>query len=231
MVSEEIQREFGAAVFVDNDANVAALFEKWHGIGGDWDNFLYLMVGEGIGCGIIIDGQIYSGVAGMAGEAGHMSVQVGGARCWCGNSGCLEAHASVPAMMRDARAHGIAIDPEAPRERQLQQLVDATREENSAAHDVQRRAAAYLACGLVNLVNLFNPEAVIVGGELSLAGPGMMSLIKEEVQRRSHPLFSPGLKLVSSSYDKDQVAKGAALLVLQHFYAYPQKYANVPAGR
>ena len=86
--------------------------------------------------------------------------------------------------------------------------------------------AAYLACGLVNLVNLFNPEAVIVGGELSVAGVDIMPLIKEEVERRSHPLFSPGLKLVSSSYDEDQVAKGAALLVLQHFYASPQKYAG-----
>lgn len=230
MVSDEIQREFGAPVFIDNDANVAALFEKWHGIGVDWDNFLYLMVGEGIGCGIIVDGQIFSGVEGMAGEAGHMSVEVDGARCWCGNIGCLEALASVPAMLREARARGIEINSEAPRECQLQQLADAISEGNVSAYDVQKKAATYLACGLVNLVNLFNPDAVIVGGELSLAGVSMMTLIKDEVQRRSHPLFSPSLKLVSSSYDENQVAKGAALLVLQHFYAYPQKYANVQAG-
>lgn len=229
LVSEEIEREFGASVFVDNDANVAALFEKWHGCAGEWEHFLYLMVGEGIGCGIIIDGAIYSGAEGIAGEAGHMSVQVDGPRCWCGHSGCLEVLASVPAMMKEASARGISIDVDAPRGHQLQQLSDAAREGNDAVHDVMRRTAAYLAGGLVNLVNLFNPEAVIVGGELSVAGVDIMPLIKEEVERRSHPLFSPGLKLVSSPYDEDQVAKGAALLVLQHFYASPQKYADVAA--
>lgn len=231
MVSEEIAKEFGTSVFVDNDANVAALFEKWHGIGTDWDSFLYLMVGEGIGCGVIIDGAIYSGAGGMAGEAGHMSVQLDGPRCWCGNSGCLEVLASVPAILKEARTRGIPVDPEAPRERQLRQLVEAFDAHDGAAREVMSRTAAHLAAGIVNLVNLFDPQAVIVGGELSLAGAGMMALIEEEVRRRSHPLFSPGFKLAISPFDEDQVAKGAALLVLQHIYAYPQKYAEASARR
>ncbi|OGC35189.1 transcriptional regulator, partial [candidate division WOR-1 bacterium RIFOXYB2_FULL_48_7] len=143
-----LEKEFKVPVFLDNDANCAALAEAYFGAGKNAQNFIYITVSTGIGGGIIINRQLYRGAIGAAGEFGHMIIDPHGYPCGCGNIGCFEAMASGTAIRRRAGMDAISVEL-------------AARQGDKKALKVIDETAHYLAIGIANLVNIFNPEIVV----------------------------------------------------------------------
>jgi glucokinase len=178
---------------LDNDANCAVVGECWVGAGRDARFAIGMTIGTGIGGGLVLDGKLYRGAADSAGEIGHMTIDVDGRRCNCGNYGCLEAYASGPAIARRAveqlRAgleSRLTIMCEGDLDAITAQTVfEAARAGDDVALDVVRDTAHYLGVGLANLLNIFNPELVVIMGGVTQAGDALFEPLRREVARRA----------------------------------------------
>lgn len=222
-LKELIQKEFDVPVYLDNDANVAALYEKWYGQASEFKDFLFVLVGNGVGCGIVIGGNIYRGTHGIAGEIGHMSIDPNGPRCLCGSRGCLETLVSVPRLLSLV----LEEDVKAGREGgvpTLEQVCERAARGDAAVVDKIREMSEYLAIAITNLVNTFNPEAVVVGGAMARLGESLRTPLLGALASRAHPLFADKTKVVLSNYSEEAVARGAAMLVIESFFQNPQRY-------
>jgi glucokinase len=174
---DRVNRALGAPVILENDANAAALGEKWVGAGKDVDDLILLTLGTGIGGGIIYRGQIMHGAVGMAGELGHIRVVPNGNPCACGNCGCLEKHASATAVVTMARLMGLGSDLTAA---DVCRLAAAG---NPRAIEVWRVAGQALGAALVSLINIFNPPLVLLSGGMLGAwdffAPAMLGEVRQ----------------------------------------------------
>ena len=153
-------------LFVDNDANMLTLAELWFGVGRDLSNFAVVTIEHGVGMGIVIDNRLFRGSRGMGLELGHTKVQLDGALCRCGQRGCLEAYLADYALAREAAT--ALDDPIAPNQHQhttLERLYAQAKAGNKAASTIFQRAGRYLSVGLSNVVQLFDPELIILSGE------------------------------------------------------------------
>jgi len=175
-----LKERLGVPVFVENDANLAALGEYTRGAGRGVGHLVYVTVSTGIGAGLILDGRIYQGEGGGAGEIGHMTLEPDGPPCRCGRRGCLEALASGTAIARRARELGLGNeDVTAAAVSRLAQEGDAV------GMDILREAAAYLGWGLANVVTLLAPRRVVLGGGVT-AAPGFVENVRAETARRTY---------------------------------------------
>jgi glucokinase len=185
---------------LDNDANCAVLGEWWMGAARGTRNALGITIGTGIGGGIILDGRLYHGTSDCAGEIGHTTIDSEGRRCKCGNYGCLEAYASGPNIALRA-----CEEIEAGGESRLAQYVDgdltritaqtvyqAAHDGDELAMDVVNDTAKFLGIGIANLLNIFNPEVVVVCGGVTLAGEHLFAPLRREVARRA---FKPAVSV------------------------------------
>ena len=166
-----LKRRFNCPVFIENDANAAALGEKYFGAGRSVSDFVYITVSTGIGSGIVTNGRLVRGIGGAAGEIGHTTVQIAGEKCLCGKRGCLEAYASGTAIAKFARR---AL--KAGRKSKMSKLVgninavtgatvsQAANLGDHLAIEIRERTADYLGVGLGNLMNVLNPKRIILGG-------------------------------------------------------------------
>lgn len=183
---------------LDNDANCAVLGEWWRGAARGAAHVVGLTIGTGIGGGIVLNGEIYHGASDIAGEIGHMTIDSTGRRCKCGNYGCLEAYASGPAIAARA-VEGI----EAGAETSLPSYVDgdlsvitaqlvyeAAYDGDAFALEVVRDTAKFLGAGVANIINIFNPEVVVICGGVTLAGDNLFVPLRSEVKRRA---FKPAV--------------------------------------
>lgn len=161
-----IHEETGLPVAVDNDVNMIALGEAWHGAGREWDDFLCIALGTGVGGCWIANRSVYGGRDGYAGEFGHQIVHMDGRLCSCGNKGCWEAYASVTALQSFARESGLQEQLVSPEE-----LFRSAHANDREALEVVDRYCAYIAAGLTGLVHTFNPAAIVLGGAI-VAGQG-----------------------------------------------------------
>lgn len=170
-----IEKEFSKKAFIINDANAAALGELYFGAGRGANDFVYITISTGIGGGIIIDGKIYTGSIGTAGEVGHMTIDDNGPLCNCGNRGCWETLASGTALAREARhrikerAKTSILDyADGDVEKVTAEAIDkAAQAGDNLAKELIVRTGYYLGVGLANLINIFNPEIIVIGGWLS----------------------------------------------------------------
>ena len=170
----------GLPALLEMDANAAALGEAWRGAGAGALNLVYVVLGTGIGSGILLDGHVYRGWGGTAGEVGHMILEPDGPTCGCGGHGCLEALASGSALAREGQR--AASDNPATLIARLagsgavsaETVLRAARQGDAAAGGIVERAAGYLGLGLVNLIHLLNPEVIVLGGGLILGGADLM---------------------------------------------------------
>lgn len=189
-------------VFLENDANAAALGEAVAGAGRGLRHVVMLTLGTGVGGGLFLDGRIYHGTSGGAGELGHMVVQRDGLACGCGHRGCLEAYASGPALVRYAAAH--AGQPEWDPENALLSLKDQGRLTGGAvgrlaaaghpgAVSAVRQLAEWLGVGLVSITNIFDPQMIVVGGGVGELGELLVAPAREHVRTGAMP---PGRDLV-----------------------------------
>ena len=218
---DELQAKFSVPVFIENDANAAALGEKWIGAGKDFSDFVLFTLGTGIGGGIIKDNRLLS----VAAEVGHMTIQTNGQKCFCGNSGCLETCASARAMVSN-----VISALEKGRESMLGQLhggnvykltaEDIFRislEGDSLAREMLKDAGRCLGIGIANIINILSPQAIVLAGGLAGAWDiYIQEAIKEASKRAFQGLFER-VKIIPSLLGDDAGVIGSAGLVFHRF--------------
>jgi glucokinase len=187
-LGQEMARRTGRPAFLENDANAAALAEAWIGAGRGSENLLLVTLGTGIGGGVLLNGRIWPGKSGYAGEVGHIQVEPNGASCGCGSSGCVETVAGIAGWARRAEAAmasrhsslaGKTLDPA--------NIVAAAKEGDTVALEVVDGTARALSIGIAATLLLLNLDRVVIGGGVAAAGEFLLERIIEETRRRTLP--------------------------------------------
>ncbi|MEV0970233.1 ROK family transcriptional regulator [Microtetraspora glauca] len=225
-VREAVSEELGCPAMVDNDVNIMALGELHAGLARQVGDFLLVKIGTGVGCGIVVDGKIYRGVSGSAGDIGHIRVDDDGPICACGNSGCLEAYFGGAALARQATA--VARSGGSPYLAERLAAAGALTAEDVAAAAAQGDAAAIqiirdggrrVGQVLASLVSFFNPGLVIIAGGVARLGHVLLAEIRSVVYRRSLPLATGNLPIVLSELGDAAGIVGATRLISDHVYS------------
>ena len=220
-LADIIHKKFGVSVFLLNDASAAALGEHRYGAGRGVKDLVLFTLGTGIGGGIIIDGELYLGAVGGAGELGHMTVAADGPLCGCGNTGCLELFASGRAVERDAAARLRRGDKSVLLDMvkgdcdsvTTAQVGDAARGGDPLAGDIIARAAFYLGVGMVNMVNIFNPELVVIGGGMADLGDMVIAPGRRMVAERAFSVSAGLVRVTTAALGNEAGVYGAAAFV------------------
>jgi len=216
-----LEKELGVPVFVENDCNVAALGVFVNELESKPRQMIGVFIGTGIGGGIMIDGDLYSGFNGTAGEVGHMVIEVGGPKCGCGNRGCFEALASRTAIFRKIYAaikdgqktvltEMLGDDLNDLRSGDLRKAI---RKGDKLVEGIVEEAAEYIGVAVANLINIFNPEVVVLGGGvIDALGDEMMAIIIETAEDYCMSGTSKGVQIIASKEGDDAGIIGAAVL-------------------
>lgn len=222
-VTEEMRKWHSFPVFIDNDANVAALGECVFGAAKGLKNVLLITLGTGVGSGIIIDGKIYRGEYGAGAEAGHMGIIMGGEPCTCGRRGCWEAYASVSALIRQTKA-AMAEHPESSMNDVARDMGEvngmtafkAARAGDETALKVVERYERYVAEGLISLQNIFRPQMFLIGGGISKEGEYLTAPLEKMVYDGMFDKETgDGLKIRPAALHNDAGILGAAALAIR----------------
>ena len=216
-VCETLRRELKLPLFLENDANAAALGEKYFGAGQGIDDLLYITISTGIGGGLILGGQVYRGCHGNAGEIGHMVLEPEGPVCGCGNRGCWEAVASGRAIASRAAERIAAGQPSAlgevlrrGRELTAVDVAAAAQAGDGLAREILRTTVRYVGLGVASLVTVFDPEMVILGGGVSRIGDSLLCTVTEVVRQRTLPTAGGDVRIVLSALQDAAGVVGAA---------------------
>jgi glucokinase len=202
-------------VVIENDANAAALGEQWLGAGKDVASMILITLGTGVGGGIILDSRIWHGADGMAGEIGHMTLVPDGRPCSCGNYGCLEMYASSRGILRSYEEACSQSGPRAARALTSEDVYEAARSGDPVAIGVMKGMGRMLGIGLANLINIFNPERIVIGGGVKDAWPLFIDAVREEIFRRAFEVPAKRSGIVSSLLGDDAGVVGAAAVALR----------------
>ena len=225
-VRDAISQELGCPVLVDNDVNIMALGELHGGLARSVDDFLLVKIGTGIGCGIVVDGSIYRGVSGSAGDIGHIQVDDEGPICACGNVGCVEAYFGGAALARDALAAARGGRSAFLAERLAQKgrvtaedVADAAAAGDPVAVQMIREGGRRLGQMLAGLVSFFNPGLVIIAGGVARLGHTLLAEVRGVVYRRSLPLATGNMPIVLSELGDTAGVIGATRLISDHVFS------------
>jgi len=218
-----MQKRLGKKTFLINDANAAALGEFYFGAARGARNFIYITLSTGIGGGIVIDGKIYTGAIGAAGEVGHMTIDDEGPICNCGNRGCWETLASGTALAREAKhriKEGVRTSileyAEGDIEKVTAQAIHSAAEQgDSLAKELIARTGYYVGVGLANLINIFNPELIIIGGGLSNIGDMLLEPAFKVAGERAYKEAFQAVRFASAELGRNSGVLGAAAFALQ----------------
>ncbi|OAS23633.1 ROK family transcriptional regulator [Paenibacillus oryzisoli] len=211
-LQSELEAEFGLPVVIDNEANAGAVGEKQFGAGKDTANLIYVSIGMGIGAGIIIKNELYRGATGFSGEIGHISIQHDGPKCRCGSLGCWELYASEHALLEQAgRELGHEVD--------LESLLTKAESGDAGVIQLFERLGYYLGVGVVNIINGYNPEFIILGGRLAGGEKWLMKPLLELLKKRSLPHPRKQLKVEFSELGDRSTVLGAASFAVTKFFA------------
>lgn len=208
-LGEMLEKKFGRKVFLENDANAAAYGEQLAGAGKGTRQFVAITLGTGVGGGVIINGHILSGMNSAGGELGHAVIVKDGEPCSCGRNGCWEAYASATALIRQTKAAMLN-----DKQSKMWEIVDGDieavngrtafdgmRAGDETATAVVKAYCDYVACGLANVINIFQPEVICIGGGISKEGETLVAPIREYVERERY----------SKNVEKQTVIKAATL--------------------
>ena len=220
-LGEALQKEFGLRTKVDNDANAAAVGEAKFGAGVGHKDFIMVTLGTGVGGGLILDGKLYRGPFGGAGELGHMTIDYNGPLCNCGSRGCVEAHVSAKYLTQRA-VERVQRNPES----KILKLVEgdvtrinpkivslAAQEGDSTALGIIEDTGTYLGVGLANVVNLLDVRIIIIGGGIARAGKPLFDAVEESVKKHVLRPMSEGLEVLPAKLGNQAGILGAAALV------------------
>jgi predicted NBD/HSP70 family sugar kinase len=215
-----LQARVRVPVYIDNDVNTLTLAEKWFGAGQNVDDFLTVTVGRGVGLGIVANGQFYRGARGGAGEFGHTVIDPDGPVCDCGKRGCLETFVGDPGLLRMAAEAAQRGEMPGPVE-SMDNLIALAQEGNPAAQAVFVRAGNVLGREVANLINVFNPQRIIVSGEGVRAGAWLFGPMRASVARHVMPGLAEDTEIRIDLWGDDAWARGAASLVLRELFESP----------
>lgn len=213
-----IANAVGLEAVLDNDANAAALGEWWVGAGHNVDTLVGITLGTGIGGGIVLSGRVFHGAGGIAGEIGHTTIDSTGRKCKCGNYGCLEAYASGPAIAARAIEGLESGEISTLAELAGGNLADVTAETvfeaivsgDEYAREVMRDTAHFLGIGIANVINVLNPEMVVISGGVTRAGDYLFEPLRREVRKRAFRNAAESCRIVSSELGVTAGVIGAA---------------------
>ncbi|GIP48952.1 Glucokinase [compost metagenome] len=219
-IREILEQRLGKPIKIDNDANVAALGEAWGGAGKGIENCVCYTLGTGVGGGIIMNGKIYQGFSGMAGELGHMSVvpDLEAIGCGCGQMGCLETVSSATGIIRmakDAVARGDRTSLSHVENIMAKDVFDAAKAGDEAAIRIVNRAAYYLGKSMAAVAVVLNPELFIVGGGVSKAGDILFNEVRSVFAKLTPEPVQRGMQIVPATLGNDAGMVGAAGLFLR----------------
>jgi len=229
-LGDMVRERYQVDTFLVNDASAAALGEHRFGAGRGVSNLILLTLGTGIGGGIIINGEMYLGACGSAAEIGHIVIDVNGPECGCGNRGCLETLASGTAVARDAvrrinqgeNSSLVAIAGGKIESITAEKVGTAARKGDALALDVLSRAGTYLGVGLANLVNIFNPEMIILGGGMAELEGLFIDPAKRVVAERAFPVSARAVRIVTAQLGNAAGVYGAAVFALEQGMRRPE---------
>ena len=214
----ELTRATGLRVELENDANAAAYGEYKVGAGRGSRNLFYMMIGNGIGGAIILDGKLWTGASGFAGEVGHITIDTEGLQCVCGNTGCLETVASAPSIVRRARER-LHRDSTSSLSRlalnksfTAEDVAHQAKEGDDFALMMIERTGKYIGTGVASVINLLNIERIVLGGGVMDAGSLILNPIIQEVRRRAFQPCFEATEIVAAKLGLDAAPIGAAML-------------------
>ncbi|MFC5405786.1 ROK family protein [Cohnella soli] len=202
--------KFSLPVVIDNEANMGALGERNYGSGRGIDNLVYVSVGIGIGTGLILHKTLYKGTSGFSGEMGHLSVEAHGKSCACGNRGCWERYASEQALLEQAAPLGFA---------ELEDLLAAAGEGRKDVLELFEGIGEYLGIGIANIINVFNPDAVVIGNRMSQAQPWLEQTLRQTVVQRAIGFHLRKVQLLFADLGERSAMLGAAEVAIADFFA------------
>jgi glucokinase-like ROK family protein len=212
-LQQRIESEFGVPVVIENEANAGAVGEQQFGAGQDTSSLVYVSIGSGIGTGILIKRELFRGSTGFSGEIGHVTIEHNGKPCRCGNAGCWELYASEKALLEELRR-------ELPQQSvSIESAIRMAEEGSSVALEAFERLGRYLGIGIVNIINGFNPESIIIGGRLAEAAPWLTQPIMEVIEQRSLPYPRVRLKVEFSELGMKSTVLGVCSLAITKFFA------------
>ena len=210
--------ELNGRVLIENDANAAALGEMWQGAARGCRTIICLTLGTGVGSGIILDGELWRGVDGTAGEVGHASIEpFGGVQCKCGNIGCLEVYASATAIVRMARER-LANYPKsslhsvAAGELTSERVYQEAKQGDELSLTIWRDMGIHLGVAMASVVNIFNPEIIVIGGGVSAAFDLFAPHARAEAMKRAFPVPAQRCRIAKAECGDDAGLLGAAWL-------------------
>lgn len=216
-MAEELQKHIPLPVNIENDANAAA-YGEYIATGGKSKSFVMMTLGTGVGGGIIINGDIYRGFNGAGAEIGHSAIIVDGKECTCGRKGCLEAYASATALIEQTKEamekHPESIMNEwAQKEGKIsgRTAFECAKKGDRAATEVRDTYIRYVAEGVCNIVNIFQPEIVVIGGGISKEGDNLLNPVKELVYKNDFNKYMPKTEIVIAKLFNDAGIVGAAM--------------------
>jgi predicted NBD/HSP70 family sugar kinase/biotin operon repressor len=195
-------------VLVENDANLGALSEFVWGAGRGRSSIVFLKIATGVGAGLVIDGRVFQGAGGTAGEIGHTTIDEAGDICRCGNRGCLETYAGAPALMALLeRSLGEELEPD--------QIIERAEAGDLMCRRALADAGRHVGVAVANLCNLVNPECIVVGGSIGAAGGLLVEPLRESVRRRAIPSAAEDVEIVPAQLGERAELLGAVALVLR----------------
>ena len=225
-IATHLEDNFKRPVFVDNDANLGALAELWWGAGSSSGDLAYIKVATGVGAGFIINGRIFRGSGGIAGEIGHTSIDPNGPQCVCGLKGCLTTFIGTPALLERAknelRAAGLDRRPPAS----IDELVNAALDGDPMSVELILYAGDRLGIGIANMLNLLNPKTVVLGGGITRASELLLDAVRRTIHGLSLPASISHADIRTTGLSEWGIAVGAATLVLQVALDKPALFPN-----
>jgi len=219
---EQIQTKYGVPIHVDNDANLGALAEHWWGVGKGINDFIYIKIAHGIGAGYILNGDIYRGAGGVAGEMGHLPIDPNGPLCVCGLKGCLATFVGKPALI-ERTSNLLAEYPDSVlngKEPTFGTIGAAANEGDELAVRLVSEIAEYLGIAISGWFNLMNPRLAILGGELAVLGDMLLEPLKLKIRDRTL-VSKAAVDIRTSELGPRAVAIGAATLALEAMFTDP----------
>lgn len=226
----ELERQLLLPVYLEHDANCGALAELWYGGIDSQEDVLFVAADTGVGAGILVRGQLYTGSQGMAGEIGHISIDYQGPVCECGNRGCLELYCSTQRLVQryreEAQKAGNAIEAVGKTEEEiLKKVADA----EPLARRVFGEVAGFLGIGLASAVNAYNPGVIILSDKMALAGQYLVEVIAQALKERLLPSVFEGLRIRLGAFAEDGMLYGAGALVIERMLSMPSESFKPPA--
>ncbi len=222
-IAGEIAKRLGVPVFMTNDANAAALGESYAGAGKKYKTSVFVTLGTGVGGGIVLDGSLYEGGRSAGAEIGHMLIKLNGERCTCGRRGCLEAYASATALIKQTKRamnrakNSVMWDICGGQLKNVdgKTAFDGMRAGDEAAAKAVNTYIGYLAEGLINICNIFRPDAILLGGGICAEGEALLQPLKERVSAAvfGGMNYAP-VEILTASLGNDAGVYGAARLAM-----------------